>query len=233
MYQKMQSMKFRTIRTAVLVVFTVMLSGVLQDAVCGEPVDFECEVFRLVNDERAIRGLPALAWNDLLFDAAQGHSIDMAVHDTMSHTGSSGSQLSDRISAAGYEFRACAENIAYNYVDPAAVVAGWMESRGHSQNILNENFCELGVGLAYSDSDHPYWTQNFGRPVSDCPAAGGSGCDDQAAGDADNEDAAIDDATDGTVGEETLTDTDAAGTGGSSSGTGGGGCFLSVAGIWP
>jgi hypothetical protein len=171
----------------------------------------------------------------------------MAAHNTMSHTGSDGSQLSERISAAGYDFWACAENIAYNYADPAAVVAGWMESAGHRQNILDEDFCELGVGLAYSDTDHPYWTQNFGLPKSGCPAAGGTACDDQAAGDADNEDAAIDDATDGTVGEDTLTDTDAAGTGGedtltdtdaagtggSSSGGGGGGCFLSVAGIWP
>ena len=179
MHKKVQCMKYKTIQFAFTFVLLFTFSGALQKAVCGEPADFECEVFRLVNDERAVQGLPELAWNDLLFDAARGHSVDMAAHDTLSHTGSDGRQLSDRISTAGYEFRASAENVAYNYADPSAVMAGWMGSPGHRGNILNENLCELGVGLAYSDTNEPYWTQNFGMPVSACPeVTGNNPCDE-------------------------------------------------------
>lgn len=231
MCPKVQCMKSRTIQSALFIVFTVMLSGAIQGAVCGEPVDFECEVFRLTNDERAIHGLPELAWNALLFDAAHSHSVDMATHDNMSHTGSNGSRPSDRISDSGYEFQAYGENVAYNYANPAAVVAGWMGSPGHRQNILNENFCELGVGLAYSDANDPYWTQNFARPVNACPAVTTvTPCDEATGGDTDNDGAVTNDATSSVLETETSTNTDAADVAKSS---GGGGCFLSVAGILP
>jgi hypothetical protein len=214
------------IRRYSIVFFIILISlfpGALQESICGEPVDFECEVFRLVNDQRATMGIPELAWNDLLFDAARGHSNDMATHNTLSHTGSDGSQPSDRISFVGYEFGAYGENIAYNYADPEAVMAGWMESPGHRQNILNENFCELGIGLAYSNTNEPYWTQNFGRPISDCSDPNSSNpCNDDASGDS----AANDDTTVSGKDEDTSTINDIAGVGGSSGG--GGGCFLNV-----
>jgi hypothetical protein len=223
MFKKVQCLKSGVIRSSFFIILISLFSGALQEGICGEPVDFECEVFRLVNDERAIRGLPELAWNDLLFNAARGHSIDMATHNTLSHTGSDGNQASDRISFVGYEFRAYGENIAYNYPDPAAVMVGWMESPGHRQNILNENFCELGVGLAYSNTNAPYWTQNFGRPVSDCPDPNSSNpCND----DANDDSAANDDTTVSNKEENTSTSNDIAEVGKSSGG--GGGCFLNT-----
>lgn len=176
----------------------------------------------MVNDERAIRGIPELAWNDLLFDAARGHSNDMATNNTLSHTGSDGSQPSDRISYVGYEFRAYGENIAYNYTDPDAVMTGWMKSPGHRQNILNENFCELGIGLAYSSTNAPYWTQNFGRPISDCSDLYSSNpCNDNANGDT----------TVSGKDKDTSKINDIAEVGGSRGG--GGGCFLNVMVLFP
>lgn len=218
-------MKSKKITLVFIIGLAMMFFGALQEATCGQPVDFECEVFRRVNDERATRGLPELAWNEMLFNAARAHALDMAAHGTLSHTGSDGSQFYERIIAAGYAFRACAENIAYNYADPAAVMAGWMASEGHRQNILDANFCELGVGLAYSDTHQPYWTQNFGRPVSACPEpAAAAPCDDEAGIDPDNE--AADGATRSDLEGGSASDTDALGAAGGSGG-GGGGCLIS------
>jgi hypothetical protein len=102
-------------------------------------------------------------------------------------------------------------------------MAGWMESPGHRQNILNADFCELGVGLAYSNTNAPYWTQNFGRPIGDCSDPNSSNpCNDDANGDS----AANDDTTVSDKDEDTSTSNDIAGAGGSSGG--GGGCFLNV-----
>jgi hypothetical protein len=228
MFEKVQCLNSRVVLSTFFITLILLFTGALQKAICGEPVDFECEVFRLVNDERAIRGLPELAWNDLLFNAARGHSIDMATHNTLSHTGSNQSQPSERISVVGYDFRAYGENIAYNYADPTAVMAGWMESPGHRQNILNENFCELGVGLAYSISNASYWTQNFGRPVSDCPAPNSSNpCND----DRKKDSTATDDSTVSDKEENTSTSPDNAEFGESNSN--GGGCFLKVMELLP
>jgi uncharacterized protein YkwD len=122
-------------------------------------------VVTLINTERANDGLPALAGNGPLGTAARGHSIDMAVNNFMSHTGSNGSSLSDRLAAVGYSARAWAENVAAGYGTPADVVAGWMGSAGHKANILGP-YTELGVGYAYCSGTQygSYWTVDFGSP---------------------------------------------------------------------
>ncbi len=42
---------------------------------------------------------------------------------------------------------------------------GWMGSSGHRDNILNQNFIDIGIGYAYVEDSHyhRYWTQDFGR----------------------------------------------------------------------
>ena len=62
---------------------------------------------------------------------------------------------------SGYAWRAWAENIAAGQPDAASVVQGWMSSAGHRTNILNPGYTDIGVGLAYSASGVPYWTQDF------------------------------------------------------------------------
>jgi uncharacterized protein YkwD len=116
-------------------------------------------IVQLVNAERAKVGCQALTLNSALTKAAQDHSADMAAHQTMSHTGSDGSSPGDRITGAGYDWSAYGENVAYGYATPDEVMAGWMSSPGHRENILNCSFREIGVGLAQPGS---YWTQDFG-----------------------------------------------------------------------
>ncbi|MGV9423179.1 CAP domain-containing protein [Streptomyces sp. NPDC003656] len=117
------------------------------------------QIVQLVNAERAKVGCSALTVNAELNKAAQAHSDDMAAHQNMSHTGSDGSDPGSRITAAGYQWSAYGENVAYGYSTPAEVMAGWMASPGHRENILNCSYKEIGVGLAQPGS---YWTQDFG-----------------------------------------------------------------------
>lgn len=118
-------------------------------------------VVALVNSERSKVGCAPLTVNAKLTKAAQDHSADMAAHQNMSHTGSDGSSPGDRITAAGYSWSAYGENVAYGYGTPESVMAAWMASPGHRQNILDCGFKEIGVGLAQPGS---YWTQDFGTP---------------------------------------------------------------------
>ncbi|MEU8030120.1 CAP domain-containing protein [Streptomyces sp. NPDC049099] len=116
-------------------------------------------IVQLVNAERSKAGCRPLTLNTALTKAAQDHSADMAAHQTMSHTGSDGSAPGDRITAAGYDWSAYGENVAYGYSTADEVMAGWMSSPGHRANILNCSFQQIGVGLAQPGS---YWTQDFG-----------------------------------------------------------------------
>ncbi|NNF99669.1 MAG: CAP domain-containing protein [Desulfobacteraceae bacterium] len=136
-------------------------------------ISAETQVLEIVNQERAENNLGALAWNDLLFESARGHSVDMADQDYFSHESLDGRTPAQRVAAAGYDYNSMAENIAAGHGTPQAVMEGWMASDGHRANILSEDVCDLGVGYAYdaqSTYGH-YWTQNFGRQagVADCP----------------------------------------------------------------
>ncbi|MET7691493.1 CAP domain-containing protein [Streptomyces sp. NPDC005483] len=117
------------------------------------------QVLTLVNAERAKAGCSPVAENAKLTKAAQDHSQDMADHQNMSHTGSDGSSMGDRLARVGYAFRTAGENVAYGYSSPESVMDGWMNSPGHKANILNCAFKEIGIGLAQPGS---YWTQDFG-----------------------------------------------------------------------
>ncbi|SCL20325.1 CAP domain-containing protein [Micromonospora inyonensis] len=122
----------------------------------------QAQVVALVNAERAKAGCGAVSVDAKLTTAAQRHSEDQATHQKMSHTGSDGSDVGDRLARVGYDWRGYGENVAWNQQTPAAVMAAWMNSAGHRANILNCAFTEIGVGVARSNG--PYWTQVFGTP---------------------------------------------------------------------
>jgi len=128
------------------------------------PVSPVRAVFDIVNAERTARGLPAMVYDSRLELAAQRHSEDQAAMGRMTHTGSDGSSMTQRIDRVGFAWRSAAENVAYGYQTPAAVMAAWMASDGHRRNILSAN-TRIGVGLAYGSDGRPYWTQVFATPA--------------------------------------------------------------------
>jgi uncharacterized protein YkwD len=127
---------------------------------------FDQQILGLVNQERAKVGADPLKINEQLDLAADQHTLDQASMNKMSHTGSNGSNMGDRIKNAGYVFSSAAENVAYGFGDAAAVMNGWMNSEGHRQNILNPNYKEIGIGYAQGADGRPYWTQDFGAALT-------------------------------------------------------------------
>lgn len=144
------------------------------------------QVVELVNQQRLVNGnLPPLKHVDLLDNAAQLHSDNMAGRDFFAHCDlDTKTEPWDRMSAAGYNWHSAAENIAAGQTTPAAVMTGWMNSTGHRSNILSSSYWEIGVGYTEQVNDmanirsdagnctssnavngpyYRYWTQNFGR----------------------------------------------------------------------
>ena len=109
----------------------------------------------LINRERAAHGESPLVLNQDLQDAAQAHSESMAAGEYFEHTSPSGDTVLDRLRQAGYISGEMAyevgENIAYGSLQdatPTAIVAAWMASPGHRENILNGDFRDTGMGIA-------------------------------------------------------------------------------------
>lgn len=117
-----------------------------------------CQVFELVNRERAQASLAPYVWNAELAEAAQSHCEDMVANDYFDHVGEDGSTFDERAAAAGYTGAASGENIAQGATTAEGVMSLWMDSDGHRANILSERSTEMGVGFCGGST----WVQVFG-----------------------------------------------------------------------
>ena len=119
---------------------------------------YENEVVRLVNAERAKRGLSPLAHNWQVSRVARYKSEDMQKNRYFSHTSPTYGSPFQMLKSFGITYRTAGENIAKGQPTPSAVVNAWMNSSGHRANILNSSFTEIGVGYVANGN---YWTQMF------------------------------------------------------------------------
>lgn len=132
----------------------------------------ECrQVLQLVNQERQKAGANPVCINSALMRAALGQAQHQQSTDIMSHTGSGGSQIGDRVKSQGYQYSSVSENVAAGQISAQSVMSSWMNSPGHKTNILNPSSKEMGIAHAGK-----YWAQVFGRAMS-----GGTSCDSTSA----------------------------------------------------
>ncbi|MCC6766376.1 MAG: CAP domain-containing protein [Deltaproteobacteria bacterium] len=109
-----------------------------------------------VNEARRRAGLPGLGSDANLARIAAARSAGMAFEKRLSHSG-----WEHALRRAGLRDDQIGENVAYNYADPEAVMAGWMRSPGHRANILRPAFKRIGIGCVIDERGHRWWTQDF------------------------------------------------------------------------
>jgi uncharacterized protein YkwD len=121
-------------------------------------------VLDLTNAERLNAGLGPLTPSQQLQDAAVAYSQVLASGACFAHTCGPMPNFADRDAAAGYEdWTAIGENLAAGYTTPETVMAGWMASPGHRENILSATFTEVGIGVTTGGGHyHVYWAAEFG-----------------------------------------------------------------------
>lgn len=157
------------VRCAVVLLLLISLFASLAPADAQEP-----DLVALVNQARANAGLAPLVSNTLLVSASQAHSNDMAARDVLSHTGGDGSSVGTRVTRAGYNWNFVGENVLYRHnVSAQDAFNQWWNSQGHRDNMMNPNFCDIGVTRAQSvNTGRIYYTMVLARRsgVSSCPS---------------------------------------------------------------
>jgi uncharacterized protein YkwD len=153
-------------------------AGLPAEKVCSQ-ANFQADILAAVNAARSSGYVCAsgnksaaalLAWNNTLFEVAAAHSQDMATQlKDLSHTGSDGSNIGQRVTRAGYSWSRVGENIAVNYANANTVVDGWLKSStGHCENIMDPRFTQLAVacvnGAWNNISNAPYYTMVLTAP---------------------------------------------------------------------
>ena len=131
----------------------------------GNEDSLRSRLLDLINQERTSRGLEAVTLNPQLNQMATTYGCDMIDGHFFSHTNPyTGEEPGQRALNAGYIYLAVGENLAGGQTSPDQVMAEWMASPLHRQNILAAQWREAGLGVRTGGEHGVYWILEFGNP---------------------------------------------------------------------
>lgn len=139
--------------------------------------EYEVLIHAYTNEYRVNQGLGPLQLSEDISRVARMHSQDMLDNNYFEHDNLKGQTPTDRGYVLGvqckkdygfYYTEGLGENIFYldgywvgNIRDNAKLmVDGWMQSKGHRENILDDSYDQIGIGVKFGSSEI-YATQNF------------------------------------------------------------------------
>ncbi len=103
------------------------------------------EILSITNEIRKSNGLTGLVLDDKLTAAAEYHARDMAENNYFDHTSKDGTDFYTRITRFTTDYSMLGENIAKGDMTAEQVMDLWMNSDGHRANILNSDYCHIGI----------------------------------------------------------------------------------------
>lgn len=121
---------------------------------------YERQLFHLVNATRVKHQIMPVFLNDSTSLIARAHSEDMAGNDYFDHYNLQGKSPFDRLKEGGQNYRYAGENLAVGQFSAIFAHEGLMNSNGHRRNILNGQFQQIGIGVAFQEN-RPYFTEKF------------------------------------------------------------------------
>jgi uncharacterized protein YkwD len=120
------------------------------------------DMIALHNATRTQLGLKTLRQNSQLMIVAQKQAQYIASIGSLTHQDGAGRSIGARMTASGYQWTTCGENIAYAGTS-ARAYSGWLGSPGHYKNITNSAFRDIGVAVV-KVGGREYWCAVFGAP---------------------------------------------------------------------
>lgn len=119
------------------------------------------KIIALTNDIRQQYGLSPLKENPLLDVAAKQKAEDMFQNNYFSHFSPTGVSPWYWINKSGYNYHYAGENLAMNFIDSEEVVRAWLNSPGHRENLLNDNYQDIGIAVLPAD----FSKQGINQPI--------------------------------------------------------------------
>ena len=177
------------IRAALLVagcvlVLACMPSSALAETNCTPGADWgtlnrdgATRVLALINDHRRSLGLGELRAAASLTRAAEWKSLHMGHYGYFDHDDPgppAARTFAQRIRDCDADGSGFGENIAAGQPTPESVVAAWLGSSGHRENIERPQFTASGIGVA-NVGGRLFWTQDFGAGTTDLAAQATAG----------------------------------------------------------
>ena len=119
----------------------------------------EWQLLIQTNKQRFANNLWPLSISEKMLLAASTRAEELT--DYYDHTRPDGRDCFTVLDECDISYSSAGENIAAGQTSPENVLNSWMNSAGHRENILSENFVHLGTGYAYGGIYGHNWVQLF------------------------------------------------------------------------
>lgn len=152
----------------------MFISGILNRPTAVLGVNSDLTQQALLDSSNTVRtenNQNSLTLDSKLAAAAQSKANDMVTKNYWSHNSPDGQTPWKFVSAAGYQYQAAGENLAYGFDAASTVTAAWMHSTEHRANLLDTNFSQVGFGVAQSanfqgDGPQTIVVALYGAPIT-------------------------------------------------------------------
>lgn len=129
-------------------------------------------IIQLTNAEREKVGLKDLATNSALTHAAELKAQDMFKYQYFAHFSPTGVSPWHWMEQSGYSYEIAGENLAMDFTQAEDVVAGWLASPKHKENMLRPDYTQTGVAVesgSFNGSTSIIVVHMFGKPLAAAP----------------------------------------------------------------
>lgn len=103
---------------------------------------------QLTNKTREQYNVNPLNPNATLMSAAQAKAEHMVKNKYFAHFAPDGTTPWQFFNESGYSYKIAGENLAITNEDEQAVITSWMNSPTHRDNLLNNQYSDIGIGIA-------------------------------------------------------------------------------------
>lgn len=130
------------------------------------------KIIEYTNNQRLSAGLSIVRENKALDEAALSKAADMFAKGYWAHVSPTGTEPWYFITKSGYKYQHAGENLARDFSNPKDIVAAWMASPTHKQNLLDGRYQDMGIAVmdGYIDGvETTIVVQMFGSAASTAP----------------------------------------------------------------
>lgn len=127
------------------------------------------QLLSLTNQKRAASGVTPLRLDPQLSAAAAKKAEYMLAHNFWAHNAPDGTTPWDFINKSGYVYTVAGENLAKNFSDSQGVVDAWMNSSSHKENLLRNDYQDIGFAVVdgtLSGEETTLVVQLFGKRLT-------------------------------------------------------------------
>ncbi len=126
------------------------------------------DIVQFLNRDRAQRGLSVLTESQKLDQAAYLKAEDMVAKSYFSHQSPDGITPWFWFKSVDYTYKYAGENLAIGFTDSKDLYNAWFNSTSHRENILNQNYKEVGTAIVsdFGKNNAILVVQLFGSPLT-------------------------------------------------------------------